>query len=182
MPTWQLEKGIHAGEILKLHGYSGSVRVAFLFPGLSKKLKAGSFIFIDWMEKPVPYLIDQIQWTAEDSAILTLADVNSEEEAKKLVGRRIILPEDILPKKKAPAELGDILIGYRVVDESGNPLGEVIEFYETGAQSLLEIKGSTGEFLMPYHPDFVLKENKRKKQLIVRLPEGMADLSKSEEA
>jgi 16S rRNA processing protein RimM len=181
MPVWQLEKATHAGDILKLHGYLGSVRVAFLFSGLSKKVKPGSYIYIEWMEKPVPYLVNQAQWTADDSAILTLADV-TEAEAKKLVGRKIVLPEDGLPRQKEKKELGDILIGYSVVDEAGNSLGEVIEFYETGAQNLLEVKHAGGQFLMPYHPDFVIKEDRRKKQFTVRLPEGMVDLDRSEEA
>jgi 16S rRNA processing protein RimM len=181
MPVWQLEKATHAGDVLKLHGYLGSVRVAFLFSGLSKKIKPGTYIYIEWMEKPVPYLVSQVQWTADDSAILTLVDV-TEAEAKKLVGRKILLPEDLLPKKKPKPELGDVLFGYSVVDESGTSLGEVMEFYDTGVQKLLEVKHAGGQFLMPYHPDFVIKEDKRKKQLIVRLPEGMVDLEKSEEA
>ncbi|RYD78311.1 MAG: 16S rRNA processing protein RimM [Sphingobacteriales bacterium] len=178
MPLWTLENGIHAGKIIKQHGYLGNIRVAFSFSIKEEKLKAGNYLYIVWNEKPVPYLIETIQWQDSNNAIVKLADVDTEEAALKITKRDVFLPENAQAEDEEEEESEyEGLIGFSIVDENKNVLGEITDFIEAGPQILLEAQTSEGkEFLVPFHPDIIKKINRKKKTVLADLPEGLVDL------
>ncbi len=178
MPLWTLENGIHAGKIIKQHGYLGNVRVAFSFYIDQQKLKKGAFLYIEWNEKPVPYLIETIQWQDESNCIVKLADIDTEEAALKLTKREVWLPQDYIEETEEEAD-GEFewLIGFKIIDQEKTHLGTVTDYIEADPQIIIEAQTPEGkEFLVPYHPDLVKKINKRSKTILVDLPEGLLDL------
>ena len=177
MPLWTLEDSLHVGEIIKPHSYLGSVKVAFLFKGLDKVIRAKKFIFIEFMEKPVPYLVESIQWLDDTSALLKLADIDSDLEADKLRSRNIILSG-----KDVPASLRKRMIpvstyeGFSIQDEEGNNLGIVEEVLDEGVQALLQVSYEGSSYMIPVHEDIILDVLLEEKILIVDLPEGLMEL------
>jgi 16S rRNA processing protein RimM len=176
MPVWKLEDGVQAGRIIKPHSYSGLVRVAFLFSGLEDYLEKGDYLFIEFMEKPVPYLIEEIRWTDDATAIIRLAEVDSEEKAIKLKGRNIILAASGIPDEVFEEQEEVDFTGFRVLDMKGEELGKVTALIESGPQSLLEVSRDGKEFLIPVHEDLIKKINYRRRTIQVDLPEGLMDL------
>ena len=178
MPVWKPENQIQAGKIIKQHGYLGNTRVAFSFSINQEKLKKGSYLYIEWNEKPVPYLIETIQWQDESNAIVKLADINTEEAVLKLLRRNIYLPEDFIEESEDEEE-GEFewMIGFSIIDAEKTILGKVTDYIEADPQIIIEAQTPEGkEFLVPYHPDLVKKIDKRKKTIHVDLPEGLLDL------
>src|SRR5436190_23272735 len=98
MPLWKLDNSLPVGTIIKPYSYLGAARVAFFWAGMEEVLLPGTFLFIEWNEKPVPYLIEEIQWTDDKTAIILLADVDSEEEADKLRGCNVLYSKNELPE------------------------------------------------------------------------------------
>jgi 16S rRNA processing protein RimM len=176
MPLWKLDNGIPVGKIIKPHSYLGLVKVAFFMSGLDEYLGEGDFIFIEWMEKPVPYLIEDIHWEDDKTARVKLADVDTEEKAKKLKGRQLILPENEIPEELLEQMDEGDLNGYEVHDKKEGHIGQVTAIIESGPQSLLEVLQRGRTFLIPIHEDIIKKVDHKKKLISVDLPEGLIDL------
>jgi 16S rRNA processing protein RimM len=65
------------------------------------------------------------------------------------------------------------LVGLNVIDDAGNPLGEVIEVLETGANDVYVVKNDEKEILLPAIPDVVLKIDMESKVMTVHLIDGL---------
>jgi 16S rRNA processing protein RimM len=176
MPVWKLDDGIRLGRILKPIGYLGAVKVAFSIPGIEDYLEKDDFIFIEWMEKPVPYLIENISWDDDKTARIKLADVNSDAEAKKLNGRDVVLEESTIPAKLLEVDGDFDLEGFQVIDVKKKVLGTVTALVEREPQSLLEVTYEGKEFFIPVHEDLIKKIDVRKRVVIVDLPLGLIEL------
>ncbi len=176
MPVWKLEDGILLGKVLKPYGYRGFVRVAFFISGLEKVLSEGSFIFIEWTEKPVPYAIQEILWDDDKTVRLKLENIENIDDASKLTGRNVILSGATIPKKLLKNLEPDELVGFKVIDKQNRFLGFVTGLDESGRQSILEVNLDEKEFLIPYHEDLIKKIDAKKKEIIVDLPQGLLDL------
>ena len=176
MPVWKLENGIRIGKILKQTGYLGFVRAFFTFSGLEEILVRGSFLFIEWMEKPVPYCIDEIFWEDDTTARVKFGFVDDEEEAAKLTGRQVIFEEAKIPSSILDQADEGNLVGFQVIDSQKKVIGIVTGINERGPQSLLEVTHEGKEFMIPVHEDLIKKINYRKKIIEVDLPEGLIDL------
>jgi 16S rRNA processing protein RimM len=91
------------------------------------------------------------RWRAIKDGLAVIApEVQTREEAEALRGTRLHVPRDRLPPP-AEDEFYEIdLIGCRVEDESGAPLGEVADVLDFGAGQILAIDGPDGARLL--HP------------------------------
>jgi len=176
MPVWKLEDGILLGKILKPYGYRGYVRVAFFISGLEKVLSVDRFIFIEWVEKPVPYRIHEILWDDDKATRIKFEDIENLDDASKLTGRNIILSEKTIPKKLLKNLEPEVLVGFKVIDLQGGLLGFVTGLDESGRQSILEVDSDGKELLIPFHEDLIRKIDSKKKEIIADLPEGLLDI------
>jgi len=176
MPVWKLEDGLRLGKILKPNGYLGFVKVAFFMADLEEVLEPGAFIFIEWMEKPVPYQIEEIIWDDDKTARIKLADVSSEDDAKLITGREVLISEANIPEEILDQADDSDLIGFKVIDTDKVVLGVVSGLDESGMQSLLEVTCDGKEFLIPVHEDLIKKIDARKRVITVDLPQGLIDL------
>jgi len=176
MPVWKLDDGLTLGKVLKPNGYLGFVKVAFFMSGLEDILDIGDFLFIEWMEKPVPYHIEEILWEDDKTARIKFAGIQNDEEAKKITGRHIILSEKTIPPDLLDqADEGD-LVGFKVIDLQKNVLGTVTGLDERGPQSLLEVDHEGRELLIPVHEDLIKKVDGKKRIITVDLPPGLLEL------
>ena len=66
------------------------------------------------------------------------------------------------------------LFGFAVVDENGNPLGELVEILETGANNVYVVRNEQGkEILLPAIPSVILDIDAEQRVLRVHLLEGL---------
>ena len=66
------------------------------------------------------------------------------------------------------------LFGYKVMDDEGNPLGELVEILETGANNVYVVRDTSGkEILLPAIPSVVLEIDPARRLMRVHLLEGL---------
>ena len=69
------------------------------------------------------------------------------------------------------------LIGMKAVEENGNVLGHVTDVLQNTAQDIFEIENDNGKkILIPKVDQFVLDIDSNKREITVRLIEGLRDL------
>ena len=67
------------------------------------------------------------------------------------------------------------LLGFHIIDD-GKDLGEILEIIEQPHQLLCRIDWKGKEALIPLHEQFLLKVDKKKKQVVVELPDGLMEV------
>ena len=94
--------------------------------------------------------------------------------AKKLVGKQVYVPAEILGEAKTDSPL--LWIGFNVVDTEKGSLGELVDITQTGHQWIGTIIYDGKEVLLPMVEPLLLEVNLRNKYLRMNLPEGLLDL------
>jgi 16S rRNA processing protein RimM len=163
------------GKITKTHALKGET-ILFLdvdVPEYYSKLEA---IFLDIKGQLVPYIIEELQMKGRKS-ILKLEDVNSIEEAEKIVNAEVYLPLTALPKLKGNQFYYHDVIGFEIYDVTSDTLiGKIKAIYESTGQDLFAIDKEEKEILIPIVDDFLSKVIHDQNRIEVKLPEGLLDL------
>jgi len=155
--------GVHGEMILKHH--------------LGKKtaLKGLETVFIEAKkDELLPYFIESIKIKSGDELFIKLDGINNKETAQKLVQKQVWLVEEEFHKyagKSAPISL----LGFHMRQEDED-LGEILEVIEQPHQLLCRIEWKGKEALIPIHEETLVKIDKKKKIVIVNLPDGLLDV------
>lgn len=164
-------KYLKIGEIYREHGVKGLCKV-YLYSGTDENLCAGE-----------SYWLLNAQGLRRKVKIKTI----------EILGRHFLIgfdvftkPEDIIPWRKSglwmaraklsrrDGEAYDFeFAGMTVLNERGEVLGKVLRMvYTPLRQFCLETKNGQ-EILIPLVPEWILKEDREKKTVMLRLPEGL---------
>lgn len=122
------------------------------------------------------YTISKVRYQS-GMVILKLKGVDDRNAAEALKGTDLFVLESELPELPEDTYYIRDLIGMNVVLEDGKLIGEVKNVIQNSAQDVYEIKlenGKTG--YIPAVSQFVLDVNLDKKEITVRLIEGLLDL------
>ena len=93
--------------------------------------------------------------------------VSTRNDAEEIKGCRILIPDDQLKPLEKNEFFVHQLIGCRVEDKNGYFLGNIINFFETPANNVFEVKKGKEKFLVPDVPHIVLKLDLKKRQMII---------------
>jgi 16S rRNA processing protein RimM len=162
------------GKLVTSFGLKGEL---VLKHNLGKKtaLKGLQAIFIeDRKDSFIPYFLEAARIKNDEEIYLKLQDINTREAATKLAQKEVWLPEADFKKfssKSSPINL----LGFEIV-ENKKVLGKVLEVIEQPHQILCRIEINEKEVLIPLHEDTIRKIDKKSKQVIVELPEGLLDI------
>jgi 16S rRNA processing protein RimM len=112
------------------------------------------------------------RWPHKGRFVLKLAGVDSIDEAERLRGMDLRIPEEDLAVLPPGSYYHHELRGLQVEDESGRELGLVADILETGAGAdVLVIRGASGETLIPLVSSFVVQVDLEGKRMVVAHPE-----------
>ena len=168
-----IEQYISVGKIGKPHGLSGAFRF-FLDRELKKKSKIPNHFLLNLKGSFTPWFIQTVEWVGFNEGYILFEEVTSPEKGKQYTGNELFLSEkDINTYFKKDALSLDYLVGYKVTDEETGEIGIIAEVVENPGQVLLSIEKDGKEIMIPFVEDFVLELNKRKKEIILSLPEGL---------
>ena len=167
----------HIGKIVGSHGLLGEV---VLQHALGKKtdLKGLLTLFIEERKDSfLPYFVEKTIAKNETEVYLKLEGFDTKESARRLNQKEVWLLKadfDKYAAKSSPISL----LGFMMVNE-GQEIGEVIEVIEQPMQVLCKIIYQGNEALIPLHKESLEKIDKRKKQVIVNLPDGLLEIYSS---
>jgi 16S rRNA processing protein RimM len=163
------------GRILKADGFDGSVTIK-LEEAFREKIPEMESVFLEIDGKPVPFFISESESTVNDILRLKFNGYDSIERIKEFLGCKVYLTSVGTGKSKVLNSSG--FTGFTVFLPGNKLLGAVTDIIENPGQILLILKSPTGkEILIPFHEDFIILINKRKKLIEMDLPEGLAEIN-----
>lgn len=102
-----------------------------------------------------------------DSVVARLAGCDDREAAAALKGSDIAVPREGLPATAENEFYWVDLIGLRVVNVQGEPLGEVAGLFSTGANDVLRVSRDGKERLLPCIPQVIRQVDLARGEMLV---------------
>ncbi len=163
--------------IVRSRGNRGEVLAEDLIGREDRFSPASRFLLEDPRGQRREALLEEV-WKQRDRWVLKFEGVDSISAAEELRGWKVRIPEEELgPPPEGEHYLAE-LVGCRVLDaESGREIGIVEEVLEPGGSLLLDVRGERGEVLIPFVDEICREVSEEKREIRVRLPEGLEELN-----
>jgi 16S rRNA processing protein RimM len=171
-PVWEKPARLIIGRVLAPHGLDGAFRMELLtdFP---ERISALKRVYLG--DEPTARRVRHAQ-LHPPHALLRLTGLDDEQAIGAFRGALVRIDHD----QAAPLPPGEYywwqLIGARVVDEAGEPLGVVQEILQTGANDVYVLRTPVGgEFLLPAIKDVILDVDTERGVITARLLPGLGE-------
>ncbi|MEO9805610.1 MAG: ribosome maturation factor RimM [Reichenbachiella sp.] len=161
------------GHVIKTHGLKGEVQL-FLDVDNPLEYKEMESMFVHQNNSLIPFFIEHIQINPA-KAISKFEEIDDIEAAKTLVGCKLYLPLNNLPKLKDGEYYLHQLIGMELFDK-GKSIGKVKELFEIGPQELISIIHQEKEVLIPLKDEIIKRVDVKEKKIDADIPEGLIDI------
>lgn len=151
------------GRIVGSHGLKGWVKVAPMTEFLSR-FQPGSSLLLDGQK------LEVLDFRVHKSQIrLRLEGVSNRNEADRLRGRTLEVPEEDRPMLDENEFLPSQIVGLNAITQEGKPLGQVDEVIPGPAHDLLRL----GNELVPMVSNFVREIDLEEGRIVIQPIEGM---------
>lgn len=169
------------GHITKTHGINGEV-VFFLDVDDPTEYEDLDTVLIEIRGELIPYFIESIV-IHKNRAIVALEDIETVEQAERLIKCGLYLPLDNLETIEDPDRFYyHEITGFQVIDSLTGPLGTVTAVYAMPTQDLVAMQYQGQEILIPINSAIVQGVDRAAKYLNVTLPDGLLDVYLSDAA
>lgn len=169
------EDCFYLGKIAKKFSFKGEVLVYLDTdePELYENLES---VFVQQNKHLVPFFIESSSLHKNDFLRVHFEDINTEVDAKNLLGSEIYLPLNMLPKLSGNKFYFHEVIGFEVEDKRLGIVGEIQSINDSTAQPLFEVLKDGTEILIPMIDHFLVKIDRENKKVIMDLPEGLIEM------
>lgn len=162
---------IAVGRIGRLFGTEGGVMIT-LYTSFPDDFQMEEPLFIRVDELAVPLYCSSFERRGQSSAVVQFDDIDTERRAEEwLVGREIFVEEQEQDDDEFYME---DLIGFKA--SVGRQRGEVIDYYDSEANPLFEIRLGDKQHLIPAQEEFIAHIDFDKRTIKFVLPEGLLEL------
>lgn len=163
------------GKLAASHGLKGDI---VLQHSLGKKtsLKGLEAIFLEeGKDNFMPYFITGTSIKNDAEVFIQLEGIDTKEKARKLTPREVwVTAEDF--KKFAAKSSPIALLGFHLINDEDEDLGEILEVIEQPHQVLCAVLIDGKEALIPIHEESLDKVDKKNRKVYVTLPDGLLDI------
>jgi len=163
------------GRIIKTSGYEGAVTIKLehYFLGNIPHIES---VFLEIEGRPVPFFIADTEYSGAELLKLKFIDYESDIKVAPFIGSRVFLTTHQTTAKSTRGF--ESFIGFKIIDNNDSLIGTVSEIIDTHGQLLMNILSPAGkEILIPLHEDFIVSVDKRKKVLLLDLPDGLTEIN-----
>lgn len=169
------EDCFYLGKIVSKYSFKGEVLVKIDTdePELYDTMES---VFVALRNNLVPFFITKCRLHKSQLLRIDFEEVNSEDDADKILGSELYLPLSFLPKLTGNKFYFHEVIGFKVMDEVHGDIGIIQSVNDTTSQALFEILKEDKQLLIPVNDDIILKVDQKHKIIEVRTPEGLVDL------
>lgn len=168
-----LEKEIFkAGKINKTHGVNGELNCAIDADTIDR----AEYMVLEMDGIFVPFFISNIRVKSSNSVLLTLEDIETETDARNLVGKDIYLPIHLMSDEDMLSY--EYFIGFTVVN-ADEKLGEISFVDDQTVNILFGISAEDGDILLPAVEDFIMEVDNENKILYTNYPNELVELNKN---
>ena len=159
---------INIGKIVNAAGIKGEVKI-YNYSGSKERYQEGKSVFVENAE----HKIEKARYN-KDIIFLKLSGIDDRNRAEASKGKNIYINEsDLADLPEGEYYIRD-MIGLKVVCGKGNILGRLSGVIQNSSQDLYEVEMPDGKkFLIPAVEEFILNIDMEKKQIDVKLIEGL---------
>ena len=171
----QKEDCFYLGKIVKKYSFKGELLVKLDTddPSIYTKMES---VFIDKNKSLIPFFIERSSLHKSTLLRVKFEDIDSEEDADKLLKSELYLPLEFLPQLTGNKFYYHEIIGFEAEDLSFGLVGIVKGVNDTTNQAILEIDRNGSEILIPLIDDFIKSVDRELKKIILEVPEGLIDI------
>jgi len=171
----KLRDFFYLGKIVKTHGLSGELSgiIDSDNPLSYTILKA---VFFNLKEGIIPLPIEKINIEKNAWCIIKFKNIDSIEQARKLVNKPMYLPLSILPKLSGKNFYFHEIVDFKVVDSSKGEIGFLKSILDSPSQPIFQIMFNDTEILIPAHDNIIDKIDRENKTIYLNCPDGLIDL------
>jgi 16S rRNA processing protein RimM len=164
------------GKITRTSGYIGAVSVKLESSFIENVPELESvFLLIDG--KPVPFFISASEYPGGDILRLRFEGYDTYDKVAEFTNCSVFLT-GTYETSDIQKEAGQEISGFKVVSSDRNNIGTIRDIIRNPGQDLIRLDSPEGkEILIPFHRDLILKIEKKKRTLIVNLPEGLTEIN-----
>ena len=167
--------GILLGSVTKVSGFGGTVSVR-LERTLTENIPLTESVFLEIEGRPVPFFISYSEYSGAAILKLKFEGYDSVEKISEFTGCRVFLTTVFSGDKHT--EDAESLVGFRVLIRGSELLGLVSEVIPNPGQWLLNIVSEKDkDILIPFHEHFILSIDKKKKIIVMDIPEGLTEIN-----
>ena len=171
----QKEDCFYLGKIVKKYSFKGELLVKLDTDNPSIYTKMES-VFIDKNKSLIPFFIERSSLHKSTLLRVKFEDIDSEEDADKLLKSELYLPLEFLPQLTGNKFYYHEIFGFEAEDLSFGLVGIVKGVNDTTNQAILEIDRNGSEILIPLIDDFIKSVDREQKKIILEVPEGLIDI------
>ncbi|MCP4484560.1 MAG: 16S rRNA processing protein RimM [Flavobacteriaceae bacterium] len=171
----QKEDCFYLGKIVKKYSFKGELLVKLDTDDPSTYTKMES-VFIDKNKSLIPFFIERSSLHKSTLLRVKFEDIDSEEDADKLLKSELYLPLEFLPQLTGNKFYYHEIVGFEAEDLSFGLVGIVKGVNDTTNQAILEIDRNGSEILIPLIDDFIKNVDREQKKIILAVPEGLIDI------
>ncbi len=156
------------GKVVKTFGLRGEIKI-YPYTTYNVRFQKGATLLMEDKE----YVVKKTK-PHQNCFIIQLEGVTKIEQAENLLGQEIFAKPISFDSKDAEGQYHYTeLIGLEVFDEKGERIGNVENILPMPTDDLMKI----GDILLPARKDFVRSVDIENKKIVVRLIEGMLEIS-----
>lgn len=133
-------------------------------------------VFVSLRNNLVPFFITKCRLHKSQLLRIDFEEVNSEDDADKIMGSELYLPLSFLPELTGNKFYFHEIIGFEVIDSSHGPIGIIQSVNDTTSQALFEIVKEDKQLLVPINDNIIDKVDRQNKTIHVTTPDGLVDL------
>ena len=160
---------LSVGFLRRPHGVRGEI-VMDLHTDFPERMKKGRRLLVGENHKPMT--LTNVR-PHQSGLLVKFRDVDTPEEAGLYRNQWVYVQTQDVPLPEGRHYKHELL-GLKVMDEDGNPLGELVEILETGANDVYVVRDDSGkEVLLPNIPSVILDLDIGRGFLRVHLLEGL---------
>ncbi len=165
----------YLGKIVSKYSFKGEVLVKLDSddPELYESMES---VFVSLRDSLVPFFIEQSRLHKSSLLRIKFEDVDSEEEADRIMGSELYLPLEFLPPLEGNKFYFHEVIGFTVIDQNFGTVGVITSINDTTNQALFVIDHKGTEILIPIIDEFLTKVDRETKTIEVNTPEGLIEL------
>ena len=158
------------GFLRRPHGVHGEI-VMDLHTDFPERLKRGRKLLVGEEHK---LMVVQGIREHQKGVLVKFNSIDTPEDAGALRNTWVYIKASDAPPLPEGQLYQHELFGFQVVDENDNPLGELVEIIETGANNVYVVRNEAGkEILLPAIPSVILDLDAERRLMRVHLLEGL---------
>ena len=160
------------GRLGKAHGIHGEV--TFQFDDDVFDRTDADYLVLEVDGILVPFFIEEYRFRSDSTALLKLEGVDSQERARELTNTDVYFPRHLAEDGDDDTLTYAFLVGFTIVDAATDRKVGVIESVDESTMNILFCL-SDGT-LVPAAEELIEGIDQKKKEISLRLPEGILDL------